>query len=720
MVSKKDKKKQRRTGKVKASEQRLVMRDDDWNITKLSPTEVVEAIRSGDKIITRAAARMQTQNEATEIVYREKLYEAGIIDALLHFLSMCEGPFASVDLSINSNQRIFKPCHWVHLLNTMTKINLGKGRFNMQIVNNLGPLIKCMCDTKKRELFESKAQWYGSLDSFVRILGNVMQDADAGGVLLKIDGVFDMLLQCIFIKDCRLDIVKEMKQADYELAPDFDDGGVLNKIAENAQTLILQMNHEHRGVRGVRSFTNDDGKYFKAMATTPIISSTTNGFCSTTPFVHLIAQKLKKNDKETRGFCLGTLMMLAQATKNEGTTDKEVIINVMNFALNSVGSFEDAMLITMTIFSILQPRTGVFTKVSDTRVAAAISSGLLELCIDFAVRYGEHTDPHPNTEDHMITNLWHLASSAHVTALHKRSFKAINGRRSSIQKALSDLVTGKNMYLPAGDQMDRSSVASTSENTFIIGWENKYPGRNARCSEIIQSVKAALFLSTTSCCQCLKTIRNSAVKRCSNCQRTVYCSRECQVNHWKTGGHKWDCKQMAIANALTVKGDRKKDIEKAYELEGNIIVACNKLVLENITRILVQAKHQKFDILDCIVLVELNHQLPFVKVKLATDSVLKEVDIELERFDCNRSNGNLTCVYKSYVFNGEAEGSRHSCHDWAITQLVQTFPASVASHGSWKKAQDEVQDTVSTGSSLLSALLAEVGLGNSNESANIN
>lgn len=77
MVSKKDKKKQRRTGKVKASEQRLVMRDDDWNITKLSPTEVVEAIRSGDKIITRAAARMQTQNEATEIVYREKLYEAG-------------------------------------------------------------------------------------------------------------------------------------------------------------------------------------------------------------------------------------------------------------------------------------------------------------------------------------------------------------------------------------------------------------------------------------------------------------------------------------------------------------------------------------------------------------------------------------------------------------------------------------------------------------------
>jgi hypothetical protein len=161
------------------------------------------------------------------------------------------------------------------------------------------------------------------------------------------------------------------------------------------------------------------------------------------------------------------------------------------------------------------------------------------------------------------------------------------------------------------------------------------------------------------------------------------------VAHWKTGGHKLDCKQMAIGNSLTVKGDRKKDIEKAYELEGNIIVACNKLVRENITRILVQAKHQKLNILDCIVLIELNHQLPFVKVKLATDSILKEVDIERERFDSNRSNGNLTCVYKSYVFNGEAKSKLTLSenyvlrYDWTTTNLVQTFPASLGEGPGW-------------------------------------
>lgn len=179
--------------------------------------------------------------------------------------------------------------------------------------------------------------------------------------------------------------------------------------------------------------------------------------------------------------------------------------------------------------------------------------------------------------------------------------------------------------------------------------------------------------------------------------------------HWKIGGHKLDCKQMATANSQTVKGDREKDIEKAYELEGNIIVACNKLVRENMTRILAQAKHQKFNILDCIVLVELNHQLPFVKVKLATDTILKELDIERERFDYNRSNGNLMCVYKSYVFNYEAEGWHRNCHHWAITNLLQTFPASLAPNESWEKAQAEVQDTVITRIPLLAALLAGVG-----------
>jgi len=81
MVSKKSKKKQRQAAKSMATtELRLVMTDDDWDISNLSPSEVVEAVRSGDKIITRAAARKQTETVTTEIVYRGKLYEAGKVN----------------------------------------------------------------------------------------------------------------------------------------------------------------------------------------------------------------------------------------------------------------------------------------------------------------------------------------------------------------------------------------------------------------------------------------------------------------------------------------------------------------------------------------------------------------------------------------------------------------------------------------------------------------
>lgn len=37
----------------------------------------------------------------------------------------------------------------------------------------------------------------------------------------------------------------------------------------------------------------------------------------------------------------------------------------------------------------------------------------------------------------------------------------------------------------------------------------------------------------------------SGFKKCSKCKRVVYCSRACQVTHWKKGGHKDECKKMA-------------------------------------------------------------------------------------------------------------------------------------------------------------------------------
>jgi hypothetical protein len=40
--------------------------------------------------------------------------------------------------------------------------------------------------------------------------------------------------------------------------------------------------------------------------------------------------------------------------------------------------------------------------------------------------------------------------------------------------------------------------------------------------------------------------------RCANCKRVRYCSRECQLKHWKHGGHKTQCKILKEAHPLDV------------------------------------------------------------------------------------------------------------------------------------------------------------------------
>lgn len=119
-----------------------------------------------------------------------------------------------------------------------------------------------------------------------------------------------------------------------------------------------------------------------------------------------------------------------------------------------------------------------------------------------------------------------------------------------------------------------------------------------------------------------------------------------------------DTKYLSVSNDLTAKGEgTKEDVEKADGLESNVIVACNKLVRDSdvFTQMLKQAQYLHQDILDFIVMVELCHQLPFIKVLEASDSILDGVGIKRARFESRRSNVVLTCVYKSYVFNGGSE-----------------------------------------------------------------
>ncbi len=57
-------------------------------------------------------------------------------------------------------------------------------------------------------------------------------------------------------------------------------------------------------------------------------------------------------------------------------------------------------------------------------------------------------------------------------------------------------------------------------------------------------LKAALtfpFCVAGMCCAQCGISPETGLKRCARCHSTMYCSKDCQVRHWKEGGHKQKC-----------------------------------------------------------------------------------------------------------------------------------------------------------------------------------
>jgi hypothetical protein len=52
------------------------------------------------------------------------------------------------------------------------------------------------------------------------------------------------------------------------------------------------------------------------------------------------------------------------------------------------------------------------------------------------------------------------------------------------------------------------------------------------------------------------------LRKCSRCKAVSYCSRECQLKHWKEGGHKKACPQLAAAGSGGASGSQ-RDVQYA-------------------------------------------------------------------------------------------------------------------------------------------------------------
>ena len=117
-----------------------------------------------------------------------------------------------------------EPGVWVVLLiNVAGSIGLGNKRLDevrMQIACDMAPLVNCMCDDVKRELFQSKQYWFGAIRPFVQLVYSLTESDNTVPVLMGYDRVRELMVQSLFWGVHRQDIIAEAEPFKEVMQPD--------------------------------------------------------------------------------------------------------------------------------------------------------------------------------------------------------------------------------------------------------------------------------------------------------------------------------------------------------------------------------------------------------------------------------------------------------------------------------------------------------------------
>ncbi len=97
----------------------------------------------------------------------------------------------------------------------------------------------------------------------------------------------------------------------------------------------------------------------------------------------------------------------------------------------------------------------------------------------------------------------------------------------------------------------KSTLAWNME--FVEEVAAQYPRGAAMLPEIPGCTGKYGHVDTGRCTGCAK--QSGSLKKCSSCQVAAYC-RDCQVRHWKQGGHKQECAQLAAGSSGGASGSR--------------------------------------------------------------------------------------------------------------------------------------------------------------------
>jgi hypothetical protein len=99
-------------------------------------------------------------------------------------------------------------------------------------------------------------------------------------------------------------------------------------------------------------------------------------------------------------------------------------------------------------------------------------------------------------------------------------------------------------WLPTAGACTLNALAELTQNYFddLAG---RWPAAEDSLPADMQLARSQLPAKRYECAACGQDALH--LRRCSACRAVSYCSPECQRRHWKEGGHKQQCPQLAAA-----------------------------------------------------------------------------------------------------------------------------------------------------------------------------
>ena len=194
--------KKRRGRDRKAARKNNINNDNGRTIRPTSWERGIELVRRGHFVTTSSAIARFRDNEGE----RPLFVRAGLLDVVFDHLGRCNEDFGSVMSDIGGDLQT--PVIWVELLLSVTVSD----ECHSQIIDNIDPLFRCMCDDVERKLFGSKKYWHQAIFQFAGIIYRMLSVESNFTKLSQYEGLIEKIVQWWFWESHRLDFILEFEE----------------------------------------------------------------------------------------------------------------------------------------------------------------------------------------------------------------------------------------------------------------------------------------------------------------------------------------------------------------------------------------------------------------------------------------------------------------------------------------------------------------------------